>query len=128
MWNPKFGPSNPASTPYGGLCYPGAPYYAQPTITYAPGTAAALTNQEQRWVGLFHPSSVFVNLAVSYKFGDEPESIFLKNLRIAFNVQDLFNRLPSSLTYDPRTTSGAARIRQGADFQRVVSLTLTKAW
>jgi outer membrane receptor protein involved in Fe transport len=130
FWHPDFGPGNPASTPYGGLCYPGAPFWEQPRITYAPGTAAAIANQEQRWAGLYHPAEVFANLSVSYNTLDMPTNSYLQNIRIAVNVINVANRVPR-LGYDPRTSSGSARVRGGGggdDMQRQVSVSLTKAW
>jgi outer membrane receptor protein involved in Fe transport len=130
FWHPDFGPSHPASTPYGGLCYPGAPYFPQPLITYAPGTAAAISNQEQRWAGLYHPAEAYVNLAVSYNTLDMPTSPYLQNLRVALNVTNVANRVPT-LGYDPRTNSGSARVRGGNggdDMQRQVSISVTKSW
>lgn len=128
FWHPDFGPAHPDKTPYGGLCYQGAPYWQQDVQTFKAGTAAALSNADQKWEGLYHPSQVFVNLSVSYTFYDEPENDYLKNLRLALNVNNLFNRYGSDITYDPRTTSGSARIREGNDFQRVVTFTITKTW
>jgi hypothetical protein len=71
---------------------------------------------------------MFFDLSLSYNTLDTPTNTYLHNLRVGLNINNVLNRLPSALNYDPRTSSGSPRIREGNDMQRVVSVTLTKVW
>jgi hypothetical protein len=118
-WREDFGPGTAQ-----GLCYPGAPYYPQPVYTAPSGTP----QPTQRFGGQLTPSDMFFDIAVSYNTGDAPANPYLQNLRIGVNVNNVLNRLPSAIDYDPRTSSGSPRIREGNDFQRTVAVTVTKVW
>jgi hypothetical protein len=82
----------------------------------------------QRFAGQFQPSDMFFDLALSYDTGDIPTNSYLQNLRIGLNINNILNRLPGPIDYDPRTSSGSPRIREGNDFQRTIAFTLTKNW
>jgi hypothetical protein len=74
------------------------------------------------------PSDVFFDLSLSYNTLDTPTNPYLQNLRIGVNINNVLNRLPSAIDYDPRTSSGSPRIMEGNDFQRTMSVTVTKVW
>jgi hypothetical protein len=117
FWHPDFGP---------GSCYPGSPYSPSPANPATPPGHIAQDNQ--RFAGVYQPSDMFFDLALSYQTGDGPMNPYLQNLRIGLNINNVLNRLPGPIDYDPRTSSGSPRIREGNDFQRTVAVTVTKNW
>jgi hypothetical protein len=116
FWHMDFGP---------GSCYPGSPYYPQAVYTTPAGHVPV---DNQRFGGTLQPSDMFFDLAFAYDTGDTPTNPWLQNLRLGLNINNILNRLPGAIDYDPRTSSGSPRIREGNDFQRTVAFTLTKSW
>ena len=127
FWHDDFAPGSDWAIDQGYAgCYSGAPFYPQAPIPSQGPNDLEIENQV--FGGTFTPSEMFFDLAVSYDTGLEPANMYLQNLRIGLNVNNVLNRLPGALDYDPRTRSGSPRIRQGNDFQRTVTLSLTKSW
>jgi hypothetical protein len=117
FWHEDFGP---------GSCYAGSPYYPSPALPPTPAGHEPVLNQ--RFAGQFQPSQMFFDLAFAYNTGDMPTNSYLQNMRFGLNINNVLNRLPSAIDYDPRTSSGSPRIREGNDFQRTVAFTVTKTW
>jgi outer membrane receptor protein involved in Fe transport len=119
FWRDDYGPGTAK-----GLCYPGAPYFPQPFYQAPAGTA----QPDQRFAGTLKPSQMFFDLTLGYDTGEAPTNTYLRNIRFSLNIYNVLNRYGSAIDYDPRTVAGSPRIREGNDFQRTVSFSVTKQW
>jgi len=69
---------------------------------------------------------MFFDLTLGYDTGEAPTNTYLQNIRFSLNIYNILNRYGSAIDYDPRTVAGSPRIREGNDFQRTVSFSITK--
>jgi outer membrane receptor protein involved in Fe transport len=125
FWRDDYGPGSAKAIANGFPgCYPGSPFFPTPTYPAPSGTP----QPPQRYDGVLQPSQMFFDLSLSYNTGDEATNEYLHNLRFGLNINNIFNRYGSAVDYDPRISSGTSRIREGNDFQRTLSFSITKTW
>ena len=103
-WHPDFGP---------GSCYPGSPYYPQEGEIFDDSA----------------PGHYEFDLNVAYDTGETPVNEYLRNLNVSLSISNIFDRKPPFM-YTSRTRAREIRAydTRWSEFQRYITLTITKSW
>jgi iron complex outermembrane receptor protein len=103
-WAEEYGP---------GACYPGSPYYPQEGPIYDDSA----------------PAHYEFDLNVAYDTGESPANEYLRNLNISLSILNLFDRKPPFM-YTSRSRAREIRAydTRWSEFQRFITLTVTKTW
>jgi outer membrane receptor protein involved in Fe transport len=103
-WHADFGP---------GSCYPGSPYYPQEGPIFDDSA----------------PGHYEFDLNVTYDTGEMPANEYLRNVNVSISVLNLFDRKPPFM-YTSRSRAREIRAydTRWSEFQRYITLTITKSW